>query len=316
MSLSAGDIFEGAYQLEERLEKQGDDQVTRWRADDVTAYRKSEVVIDLLPYAYDASLHWQGKVPGLKKIGQSVEANCRYLVWEPGKVPAIARLDWQELSEQERKVLGQMLDALPVAAHETILPEDLPELWRAGTDGHLLFYRKHDLSELRQTASFQQKQDVRELWKKGLSAPATAFAQPPEAPAEVPPPPPVATSTKWSVLTVGIGLVLAFFIYQRLPSKPSPGLTRFNSTLEKGMAEANKGAYESAVAHFEAAAAAPPAEEIDARLDSLAKNYHALARRECDRYQAAESTNLYFIADQYFHYAAILSRQPSHEKCQ
>jgi len=122
-------------------------------------------------------------------------------------------------------------------------------------------------------------------------------------------------SAKWSLLTVGVGIILALVAYQAIPPKPSLSLTSFQRSLASGISEERKGAYESALEHFKWAAASPEAVETDARLDSLAARYRQQARQECARYQAAGSPELYFIPNQYFHYAAVLSRQPIPEVC-
>lgn len=313
MSLSVGDIFEGVYQLEERVQEGDEGRTTRWRADDITAYRRAEVLIDTLLRAYDPQLYWYGKIEGLRKIGQSKEVDCRYFVWELDKAQSLIPLNATELNEGEKKKLDELIDALPIAAHETILVDDLPEVWRTETGEILVFHRKCE----GEIATFKQKQKVREQWKKNLQ----------QAPGDLTDPMPIttedhviepapSTSTKWSLLTIGIGVILVLVVYQAIPPKPSASLISFQRSLDRGIAEAKKGSYEAALEYFETAAAAPEDDETDARLDSLAIRYRERARRECARYQAAGSENLYFIPNQYYHYAAVLSRQPIPEICQ
>jgi len=313
MSLSVGDIFEGVYQLEERLQEGHEGRSTRWRADDVTAYRRAEVLIDTLPYAHDPQLNWYGKVDGLRKIGQSVEADCRYFVWELDKAQSLIPAKAAELNEREKQRLDELIDALPVAAHETISANDQPEVWRTDDGEMLVLYRKYE----GEIITFKQKQKVLEQWKGNLYQSAPGITEPlPIGKVESTPDSAPSTSTKWSLLTIGIGIILALVVYQAIPSKPSTSLTSFQRSFDSGIAEAKKGSYEAALEHFRAATSSPEDDETDARLDSLATRYREQARRECSRYKAAGSANLYFIPNQYYHYAAVLSRQPTPEICQ
>ncbi len=313
MSLSVGDIFEGVYQLEERVREGDGAHSTRWRADDVTAYRRVEVLIDTLPRDYDPQLYWYGKVEGLRKIGQSAENSYCYVVWELDRAQSLLPVKAAKLNEREKQRLDEQIDALPVAAHETISPDDLPEVWWTETGEFLIFYHKYE----GEITTFKQKQKVRERWKRNLHQSPEDLTDPLPAPTQETDEAPVnPTSTKWSLLTIGLGIILILVVYQAIPPKPSASLTSFQISLDRGIAEAKKGSYESALEHFEAAAAAPEDDETDARLDSLAGRYRERARRECDRYRAAGSTNLYFIPNQYFKYAAVLSRRSTPEICQ
>ena len=103
MSLRVGDIFEGVYQLEEGVQVVGEGRATRWRADDITAYRRAEVLIDTFPRDYDPQLCWYGKIEGLRKIGQSAEANCRYFVWELEKAQRLLPAETTGFNEREGK---------------------------------------------------------------------------------------------------------------------------------------------------------------------------------------------------------------------
>ncbi len=313
MSLNVGDIFEGIYQLEARVQEGDGELISRWRADDITAYRRAEVLIDTLPRAHDPLLYWFGKIEGLRKVGQSEEGVCRYFVWELDKAQSLLPMNAMELNEREKQKLDELLDALPVAAHETILADTLPEVCRTETGEMLVFYRKHE----GEITTFKQKQKVRDEWKKNLYQLSQDLTDPlPIATEDSVPEPVSSTSTKWSLLTIGFGIILVLVIYQTMPPKPSANLISFQRSLDRGIAEAKKGSYESALEQFKTAAAAPEDEETDARLDSLAARYRERAQRECARYQAAGSANLYFIPNQYYQYAAVLSRQPTPEICQ
>ena len=313
MSLSVGDIFEGVYQLEEQIQVGDAAQFTRWRADDITAYRRAEVLIDTHPHDYDPQLYWYGKIQGLRKIGQSTESSCRYFVWELANAQSLLLVDTAKINEKERQKIDELIDALPVAAHETILANDRAEVWRTGSNEWVVFYHKYE----GEITTFKHKQKVREQWKKNLYYPPEDLTDPlPITTVETVPESVPATSTKWSLLTIGLGIILVLVVYQAIPPKPSASLASFQRSLDRGIAEERKGAYASALEHFEAAAAAPEDSETDARLDSLAIRYRERAQRECTRYKAAGSANLYFIPNQYYHYAAVLSRQSTPEICQ
>ena len=89
MSLNTGDIFEGTYQLEERIVVGGNGAFSRWRADDITSYRRSEVVIDIYPTDEVADLHGKANLPGVRAAGYSSECHGRYVVWEKEQVPLL-----------------------------------------------------------------------------------------------------------------------------------------------------------------------------------------------------------------------------------
>ncbi|WP_373512429.1 hypothetical protein [Persicitalea sp.] len=318
MSLSVGDIFEGVYQLEERLLRDDNARNDRWRADDITAYRRAEVLIDTFDYPYDPQLYWYGKTEGLRKIGQSAEVDCRYFVWELNNSEFLTPIDTTNFQETDRQRIAELIDALPVAAHESILAEELPEFWRTESGELIVFYRKHEGIAL----TFQQKQEVKESWKKKFPAvhqmPTDEdLTDPLTTPQDVTPVKTAnASSTHWSLLALSVGIVSLLMVYQALPPKTSPVVTSFQHSLDQGIAEEKKGSYDSAIKHFQAAADAPEDNVTDARLDSLSRSYQALARQECARYRSAGSSELYFIPNQYFQYAAILARRDTPEICE
>ncbi len=313
MSLSVGDIFEGVYQLEERVQESEQGRMTRWRADDITAYRRAEVLIDTYQLDYDPLLYWYGKIDGLRKIGQSADVQCRYFVWELGKAQIMVPVNISALNEDEKQKFRDLIDALPVAAHENIFINEEPVIWQTETGELLVFYRKHEGNP----TTFKQKQLVRKVWKKKLNLDPEKITDPlPRTPNESSTEPARATNTKWSLLTIVIGIILFLVIYQAIPPKPSGIVTSFHRSLDQGIAEAEKGSYESALEHFKTAVASPEDSETDARLEGLARRYQERARLECARYKVSGSVNLYFIPNQYYHYAAVLSRQPTPEICQ
>lgn len=314
MTLTAGDFFAGTYQLREPLPGP-ETKVSgsaRWRADDFSANRQEEVVLDVIPRDYDDALHWLMEVPGLRKVGQAASpAAVRYFAWEPGKVQSLFRFDYHRASGAERQYLAELIEQLHVAAHESIDADDMPEFWRTPQNDWVVFYRKHH----GQTTSHKEKQAIRKLWIENLSRPA-ATIDPIEATDESEQNPEPDKSPRWPLLFIGGSIVLFGLLYILSPAKPPSSRVAFDRAIERGIIHEKKGEYEGAIESFQVAASAPPSDELDTRLDSLARSYEALARRECDRYQRTGSAKLYFIPNQYFKYTAILSRWPESEVCE
>ncbi len=317
MSLNTGDIFEGIYQLEEKVFVGEHGQSSRWLADEITAYRRSEVVIDTIPADYVSDLHWKADRLGMKQAGQSADCKCRYIVWEKDKAPPpIEKYEVPYLNDRTRTHLAAIIDALPVAPHETLLAHEMPEYWHYGADGILIFYRKA-------TAKVPVDQLVREVkdhWKRALLVTATPDAGAVDADEKKFSKP---SPLYWPIFLSVIGVVLAVGVYS-LRSKPNSKpestsairLMAFTDAFESGVAYERKSAYQEAVRSFETAVhEAPASEMIDARLDSLARAYISYAQSECTRYQSTGSKQLYFIPNQYYHYAAILSRTHTIETC-
>ncbi len=312
MNLTAGDFFAGSYQLREpaaAVDAAGR-SVLRWRADDYSANRQEEVVLDVLPCAYDEALFWLAEVPGLRKVGQSASPAARYFAWEPPKVQSVIPFDYRAANPAERRSLAELIMQLHIAAHETISTDDMPEFWRSEQEGWVVFYRKHT----GQATSYKEKQAVRQAWIENLSRPAEAsIADPIDEPVYPSVP---ARSPRWTMLLVGVGILLLAWFYFKLPKVSPHSRGMYDQAVERGIDHVKKGEFDSAVESFNVAASAPPSDELDSRLDSLAQSYQALARRECERYRSTGSNNLYFIPNQYFQYTAILSRQPKPEVCE
>ncbi len=317
MSLNTGDIFEGIYQLEEKVFVGARGQSSRWLADDITAYRRSEVVIDTIPADYVADLHWKADRLGMKEAGQSADCKCRYIVWEKDKAPPpIEKFEVPKLNDKTRTHLAGLIDALPVAPYETLLAHEMPEYWHYGGDGIMIFYRKATA----QVPPEQLEREVKDQWKRALLA------------TDLPDPVPVEaaqyestrlSSPFWPIVLSAIGILLAVGVYSlrsqpntNLESTPASRLMAFTDAFERGIAYEQKAAYPEAIQSFETAVREAPASEmIDARLDSLARAYTAYAQAECARYQSTGSKQLYFIPDQYYHYATILSRSQTMTTC-
>jgi hypothetical protein len=315
MSLNTGDIFEGIYQLEEKVLVGGSGQSSRWLADDITAYHRSEVFIDTIPADYVTDLHWQADRLSVKRIGQSAEGKCRYIVWEKDQAPPpIEKYNLPYLNDRTRKHLAGIIEALPVASHETLLAQEMPEYWHYGTDKILVFFRKATA----QVPAAQLVREVKDLWKRDLMAPKPADSVPGESFKKETPKP---SSYFWPIALSAIGVLLAVGVYSlrsqpNLESTSASRLMAFTDALERGIAYEQKAAYPDAIQSFETAVREAPASEmIDARLDSLARAYTAYAQAECARYQSTGSKQLYFIPDQYYHYASILSRSQTLTTC-
>ena len=319
MSLNTGDIFEGTYQLEERVIVGENGLFSRWRADDITSYRRSEVVIDIYPADEVPNLHAQATTSGILAAGHSSECHGRYVVWEKDLAPpSFPACGLPPLSHVARANVARLIDALPLAAQETLPAQALPEYWYYGPDICLIFYRKVAATDSPDSSAYA----VKEQWKRVLFAVETI-----EPLSGNPPNPRVQSifTSFWPVVLSLIGVLLAVGVYAlRTQPQPDPEQTRtnsrliaFNQALERGMAYEKKAAHPEAVQSFEMALReAPVSEAIDARLDSLARAYTTYAQAECTRYQAAESPHLYFIPNQYYQYAAILSRSHTIASCQ
>lgn len=312
MTLTAGDFFAGTYQLREPLpgSESKDSAVVRWRADDYSANRQEEVVLDVMSQDYDEALNWLIEVPGLRKVGQTASPAARFFAWEPGKVQPLSQFDYHQASAAERQDLAELIEQLHVAAHETIDANDMPEFWRTRQNDWVVFYRKHH----GQATSHKEKQAIRKLWIENLSRPAITI-EPIQVAEELEDIPKPKENPRWPLLLIGASIILFGLLYMLSPVSSSSSRVAFDRAIERGVIHAKKGEYEVAVEAFKVAASAPQSDELDLRLDSLARGYEALARRECERYQSTESTNLYFIPNQYFQYTAILNRWPEPEVC-
>ncbi|MPR36373.1 hypothetical protein [Salmonirosea aquatica] len=317
MSLNTGDIIEGIYQLEEKVFVGEQGQCSRWLADDITSYRRSEVLIDTIPADYVADLHWKADKLNVRLAGQSADCDCRYIVWDQNPTPTpIVRYEPSHLSNPIRKRLASLIDSLPVGVHETLVAQDFPEYWHDGTNGILIFYRK----VVATLPSSQTVREIKEHWKQALFARSMAEPIP-----EIPPEKAMPSPSNWPIFLSVIGVLLALSVYSlRSQMGPDPvasqsasQLTAFRRAFEQGIVYEKKGAYPEAVESFETAVReAPASETIDARLDSLAQAYATYAQAECTRYHGAGSEQLYFIPNQYYHYAAILSRNHTIHTCE
>lgn len=319
MSLNTGDIFEGTYQLEKRVAVDRNGQFVRWLADDITSYRRNEVVIDIGPADAVANLHAKANWPGVRIAGHSSECPCRYVVWERSQVPPVLpAFGLPALSDVTRMNVEGLIDAVPVAAHETLPAQSLPEYWHYGPDLCVIFYSKVPATDSPDSSAYAMK----EQWKRVLYNVETTL--PLAENSQITRSKPTFTSF-WPMVLSLIGVLLAVGVYAlRTLPQPDPEQARtisrliaFNQALERGMAYEKKAAYPEAVQSFETALReAPVSEAIDARLDSLARAYTAYAQAECARYQSTQSPQLYFIPNQYYQYAAILSRSHTLEICQ
>ena len=317
MSLNTGDILEGIYQLEEKVFVGEHGQSSRWLADDITAYRRSEVVIDTIQADDVANLYWRVDRLGMKLAGQSAACKCHYIVWEKDKAPPpIEKYEVPKLNDRIRKRLAGLIDALPVAPHEVLLPQVMPEYWHYGADGIMVFYRKTTI----QVPPGQSVREVKDQWKRALLGTHSFETGRAE---ETQHKPSKSASLYWPIVLSVIGILLAFGVYSlrsqpnsKVESTSNSRLMAFTDAFERGIAFERKAAYQEAVSSFETAVGEAPASEIiDARVDSLARAYTAYAQAECARYQYTGSTQLYFIPNQYYHYAAILSRNHTIKKC-
>lgn len=312
MLLSTGDIFEGTYQVEERVSVGGNGPFVRWLADDITSYRRSEVVIDIYPANEVADLHGKSNLPGMRAAGYSVEWQCRYVVWQKEQVPAsLPANGLPPLTDATRATVAGLIDTLSVVPHETLLAQPLPEYWHYGADTLLIFYCKVPTTD----SPDSMADAVKEQWKQAIfgAVPGKSFRS--DSLTSRP-------SRYWPMVLSLIGVLLAAGVYA-LRTQPDPEQARsasrlmaFNQAFERGMMYEKKAAYPEAVQSFEnALREAPVSEAIDARLDSLARAYTAYAHAECTRYRTSGSPQLYFIPDQYYQYAAILSRSHTIKTC-
>ena len=319
MLLNTGDIFESTYQLEEKVVIGGSGLFSRWRADDITSYRRSEVVIDIYPADEVPDLHAKATTSGIRASGHSPECQGRYVVWDKDQVPSsLPAYGLPPLNSVTQASIALLIDALPVAVQETLPARSLPEYWHYGPDICVIFYRKVPATDSPDSSAYA----IKEQWKRVLFAVEAIeplSENPPSIQAQ-----PTFTSF-WPVLLSGIGVLLAVGVYAlRTQPQPDPEQTRtnsrliaFNQAFERGMAYEKKAAHPEAVQSFKTALReAPVSEAIDARLDSLARAYTAYAQAECTRYQSAASPHLYFIPNQYYQYAAILSRSHTIATCQ
>jgi hypothetical protein len=320
MILQVGDFFEGVYQLSKKMPAEAGIHTARWLADDFSGNQKKQVIIDIYANTYDPKLDWKGNVGGLLKIGQSVSNDLRYFVWSKGQAKALSVLTIGELTDEEREAFIRMIENLSLAPDEMVLPNDTPEYWRSDSGELLLFYRK----QVSPYANPKQNAEITHFWKKIL---APYYVPPRPEPvvvadqkaAALPSP---ANPLAWRLGLVAIGAVLAISVYFIKTAYPSDGasetsnLITFNRAIETGMNHEKKGNYDLAVQAFEKAAQLPVSNITQERLDSLGYAYESFAFMECDKYKSLDSSNLYFIADQYFHYASILTGKTPARKCE
>lgn len=323
MSLQEGDFFEGVYQLKKEVGNGAVNEGLRWAADDFGGSQRSQVIIDILPIGYDAKLHWETEINGLLKAGQSVGNDSRYFVWEKGEEKTLFKLSAGEASEQEKEKFVKIIAELDIAPDEAIISTDIPEFWHTEDQQVLLFYRK----QVSQHANPRQNAEVLHFWKKIISP---DYISPPK-----PTPPPSLASPEilknpqeiktflatagWRGTLIVIGLLLATAAYLLKPDTDKTGdsayLNSFNQALNKGIAYEKRGEYEQAVEAFKSVTQLPASDVAQQRLDSLGYAYESYAFMECQKYKSTDSTNLFFIPDQYFHYASILTATPT-RKCE
>jgi hypothetical protein len=321
MMLQKGDFFEGVYQLREELASGDRQQAARWLADDFSGSQKKLVVIDLFPYDPDPRLHWETDSKGLSRIGQSAAYAVRYFVWEKGEERILTPLSHDKVSEQEKRKFVHMIENMDLAPDEMILLNDIPEYWRTSREEILFFYRK-------QTSPFadeKQNAEIRHFWKKSL---VPDYTPPRPEPASMPVRKVIekeshlaVPDTVWKLCLIAIGILLAVGVYALKASRSTRGsdtshLIAFNQALQAGVDQERQGNYEQALLLFDKAASFPLSDQTQNSLDSLAHVYETYAQKECEKYRALGSSNLFFIADQYFHYASVLTGEKNARKCE
>ena len=217
-----------------------------------------------------------------------------------------------------------MIDSLDLGPDEMVLPNDTPEYWRSDSQEVLFFYRK----QVSPFTNQKQNAEVIHFWKKILAPHYIPPRPEPAAPVReqkvaTTAPLPVPTNVLvWRLGLIAIGAILAVSVYFINTAYPSDGssemfnLTTFNRAIELGISHERKGNYDQAMQAFEKAASLPESDLTQERLDSLGYAYEAFAITECDKYKSLDSKNLYFIADQYFHYASILTGKTPSRKCE
>lgn len=321
MELSAGDFFEGTYQLREALTVQ--EHRARWIAYDYSGSEKMPVVIEMLSYPYDEKLTWAGRVEGLKKVGQSRGIPCRYFVWEEGKAAGVSPVALDDIKQNEKEAFIRIIDGLPVSSNESILSLESPEYWRTDRGEGFIFYRKQPTQQV----DPKDNKRIFEFWKQVLTPARLPVEVAVKAPVLPPAGKPVSSrimtrvnAVKASLIVIGVTLaIIAYYLKPPLEGMDSsPGnatLATFNKAMEEGIVHAQKGNYEQAVEYFTAAANTPESDVSNARMDSLSKVYEAMALAECERYKATQNPELYFIPNQYFHYACLLDGTTPQKKC-
>jgi len=329
MTLYVGYFFEGTYQLEKELTGESGSTPVRWLVDDFTGNQKERAVIEMYPYRFDDKLAWKGEIKGLKKIGQSATVGYRYFVWEV-EGESIAPVVVDEVDDETKRDYIRLIDSLSILPNEVILTLDSPEYWRSAAGEVLIFYRK----QATQHADFEAQKRIKEFWKEILGAASLPTNTTPEVvlpeftPPRTPPekPIPVSVATRVNavrVALIGIGIILAVVAYFLKPpyseddSKArNVSMAVFTKAIENGTIHAQKGEYNQAIEYFTAAVNTPESDVSKARMDSLSKVYKAMAIAECKRYQTTQSPELYFIPDQYYHYAYLLDGTTSRKRCE
>ncbi len=324
MSLQEGDFFEGVYQLKKIVKGEVAGDATRWSADDFTGSQKGQVTIDVIPTSYDAKLTWVADIKGLLKIGQSVSHQARYFVWEKNKEKTVTKLTSSEVSSAEEEKFVKIIEELNLAPNEMVISSDIPEFWHTDDKEVLLFYRK----QVSQQANARQNAEVLHFWKKIISPDYISPPKPEPAPSLMSPETlknprelkSILSTAGWRNTLIVIGILLATAVYFLKPSTGGSGdtafLATFNQALEKGIAYEKKGEYERAIEAFKSAVQLPASDVAQQRLDSLGYVYESYAFMECQKYKSTDSSNLFFIADQYFHYAGILTGNTPIRKCE
>lgn len=325
MALYAGYFFEGTYQLKKELTGESGGTAVRWLVDDFTGQQKERAVIEIFPYPFDDKLAWKGEVAGLKKIGQSAGAGYRYFVWEAAGGHLLP-VGLDEIDDVVKGKYAQLIDSWSTSAKEEVVLPGAPEFWRSAAGEVLIFYRR----QATQNPDLVAQQAILSSWKELLGATSFPVNRIPE---EVPQK--LASSRKTKLRSVvasvtavraaliGIGIVLAVVAYSLKPPEPVDDgksrevfLAAFTVALENGTIYAKKGDYERAIEYFTTAANTPESDVSKARMDSLSKVYEAMGIAECQRYQATQNPELYFIPDQYFHYAYLLGGTAPQRKCE
>ncbi|TDB67484.1 hypothetical protein [Arundinibacter roseus] len=319
MSLHKNDFFEGIYQLKEELHTSYTQ--CRWRAVDYTFPSPKSVVIDFLPIPFDDPLHWIAPVSGLIRVQQSKPFNFRYFVWEEGKEQTVSQLSSEKIAGKDSKTFVDLLNTIPasLSANEQLLPL-APEFWQTGSGEPIVFFRKQPGRHTDPATNGRILED----WKNAIGESETASVSG-EAPVQK------AGTGKIplrAVILAAIGIMLAFgaFMVKRMIDTRSVSPTRkvhavkfdyevFKKTIDEGVSMEQSGDYVHAVELFEVASKFPTSDITRKTLDSLGDSYFLLATTECNRYKQSQNAELYFIPNQYFHYASIL-KGTARKKCE
>lgn len=119
-------------------------------------------------------------------------------------------------------------------------------------------------------------------------------------------------SFPWNYLAAGmLGLFLILASYYMLTYKKDID-AKISQYLLGGIEAVENENYEMAIQHFQRVASF---KKITPQIDSLSREYYAYALSQCELYKSSNSPNLFWIADRYFEYAAVLTNQ-SPSKCE